>query len=149
MTDFLINIYLWLLAGHIIFVIFWMAALYYLPRLFAYHADVPRGAARAGMLAKMERRLLNIIATPSMCGAWGFGLLLLFVPELIDWGLWWIWVKLALVLSLTFFHFACMGWRRGFLTDARPRSPRFYRVVNEIAPVVTIFIVILVVLKPF
>ncbi len=149
MAEVLRDFYLWILAGHIIFVIFWMAALYYLPRLFVYHALVPEGSARSAMLSEMERRLLHIIATPSMCGAWGLGLLLLFVSESVDWGLWWIWLKLAFVLALTFYHMACMRWQRLFLLGARPHGERFYRAINEVPPVMTIFIVILVVFKAF
>ena len=148
MADFLTDFYKWILAGHIIFVIFWMAALYYLPRLFVYHARVD-DMKQAALLAEMERRLLHIIATPSMCGAWGFGLLLLFVPGIVDWGAWWMWLKLAFVLGLSFYHLACMRWQRAFWAGRQPHDERFYRLINEVGPVMTIFIVILVVLKPF
>ena len=138
---------LWIKAFHVAAVLFWMAALFYLPRLFVYHAESPFSSARAAMLATMERRLLKIIATPSMLAAWLFGLLLL-----AERGFpfpFWLWLKIALVLLLTAFHGACARWRRELLEAASPRSPRFYRIANEIPPLLAFAIVLLAILKPW
>jgi len=141
--------YPWLKALHIIAVIAWMAGLLYLPRLYVYHAEVPPGSSRAAMLAVMERRLLRGIMLPAAVMSYGFGLLLIATPGVVDWRRGWIWAKLALVLALTVFHAVLADWRRDLARGRSRHTARFYRVVNELPTIVMIAIVVLVVLKPF
>ena len=149
MTAWLASAYPWLKALHIIAVIAWMAGLLYLPRLFVYHAGAPVGSDQAGMLAVMERRLFRGIMVPSLVMTYGFGLLLVSVPGVVNWQQRWIWAKLALVLLLTAFHFALDMWRRIFAAGQIPHSARFFRAANELPTLAMIAIVVLVVVKPF
>lgn len=147
--DFVWQISAWVQAFHIISVMFWMAGMYYLPRLFVYHAEAIEGGREYGVFEKMEANLLRIIMNPAMIAAWTFGLLLLTRPGFaLDAGFW-LWTKLALVVILSGYHGFLAAERKKFLTGATPHSSRFYRMINEIPPVLTVFIVIMAVVKPF
>ena len=141
--------YPWLKALHIIAVIAWMAGLLYLPRLFVYHAGVKMGSDQAATFEVMERRLFRGIMVPALAMTYGFGLLLVAIPGVVDWRQRWIWAKLALVLLLTMFHFALAAWRHVFAAGHIPHSARFFRMVNELPTLAMIAIVIFVVVKPF
>jgi putative membrane protein len=149
MTGWLTAAYPWIKALHIVSVIAWMAGLLYLPRLFVYHAGVPAGSSRAAMLAVMERRLLRGIMAPALVMTYGFGILLLATPGVVDGRQGWIWLKLALVGALTVFQLLLARWRRGFAAGMAPGSERFFRLINELPTLAMIAIVLLVVLKPF
>jgi putative membrane protein len=136
-------------ALHIISVVAWMAGLLYLPRLFVYHADAPAGSPMAETFKVMERKLQRGIMNPAMIAAYVFGLLLLSIPGIVDWGAGWIYAKLALVAALTVFHHLLGLWRKAFAADGNRRPARFYRMVNELPTLALIAIVILVVVKPF
>jgi putative membrane protein len=139
--------YLWLKALHIIAMVAWMAGLFYLPRLFVYHADTAVGSEKSETFKVMERRLLRAITTPAMIATWVFGLLLVWVGDL--WSAPWLHVKLVFVVALTAFN----GWLslrcRDFAGDRNRVSSRTYRMVNEVPTVLLIVIVLIVVLKPF
>jgi putative membrane protein len=136
-------------AFHIIAVIAWMAGLLYLPRLFVYHAMSKTGSEQSETFKVMERRLLRYITTPAMLAAWIFGLILAFSP-LIDWSKdGWFHAKLVLVVVLSGFSGLLAKWTKDFAADRNTRSPRFYRIVNEVPTVLMILIVILVVVRPF
>ena len=147
--DFVWQISAWVEAFHIISVMFWMAGMYYLPRLFVYHAEAIEGGREYGVFEKMEANLLRIIMNPAMIAAWTFGLLLLARPGFALGAGFWLWTKLALVVILSGYHGFLAVERKKFLTGATPHSSRFYRMINEIPPVFTVFIVILAVVKPF
>ena len=120
-----------------------------MPRLFVYHAEAIEGGREYGVFEKMEANLLRIIMNPAMIAAWTFGLLLLTRPGFaLDAGFW-LWTKLALVVILSGYHGFLAAERKKFLTGATPHSSRFYRMINEIPPVLTVFIVIMAVVKPF
>ena len=107
MSDLLSLLYPWIKALHIVAVMSWMAGMFYLPRLFVYHAE--RGAVGTEMHATfmvMERKLLKLIMTPAMIAAWLFGLLLVLTPGVVDWGSGWPWVKVVAVLAMSSMH----GW---------------------------------------
>ncbi len=136
-------------AFHIIAVIAWMAGLLYLPRLFVYHAMSKTGSEQSETFKVMERRLLRYITTPAMVATWIFGLILAFSP-LIDWSKdGWFHAKLLLVVVLSGFSGLLAKWTKDFAADRNTRSPRFYRIVNEVPTVLMILIVILVVVRPF
>jgi protoporphyrinogen IX oxidase len=141
--------YPWIKSLHIVSMVAWMAGLLYLPRLFVYHAMAPVGSNRSETFKVMERRLLRGIMTPAMIATWVFGLLLAATPGIIDWRLRWMWVKLALVLALTAFHFTLARWRGAFAADRNRHSGRFFRAVNELPTLALIAIVVLVVVRPF
>ncbi|MBV8889649.1 MAG: protoporphyrinogen oxidase HemJ [Alphaproteobacteria bacterium] len=141
--------YPWIKAFHIIAVIAWMAGLLYLPRLYVYHAEAPAGSRRSETFKIMERRLLRGIMVPAMAATLVFGVLLAATPGLVDWRLGWIWVKLGLVLLLILFQSLLARWRTAFASDANRRSPRFFRMINELPTLAMLAIVVLVVVKPF
>lgn len=148
MSDFLMDYYLWLKAGHIIAVIAWMAGMFYLPRLFAYHAEPSVGYDKAATFKVMERRLLRIIMNPAMIATWLFGILMVVAnPEIAQGG--WFHVKFALVLGMSALHGVFSKWRKVFERDANTRPSRFYKIWNEVPTVLMMVIVIMVVVKPF
>ncbi len=145
MTDLLSAIYPWTKSLHVISLIAWMAALFYLPRLYVYHASDPR--ADDGLFQKMERLLLRAIMTPAMIATWVFGLALVATPGVVDWGMVWPWTKAAAVLAMTGFH----GWlgarRKDFAAGTNMRSGRTYRIANEVPTVLLVVIVLSVIVK--
>jgi len=136
-------------AFHVIAIIAWIAGLLYLPRLFVYHAASKVGSEQSETFKLMERRLLRVITTPAMLASWVLGLILVF-SGVIDWSRdGWFHAKLALVLALSAFHGLLAMWTKDFALDRNTRSARFYRIANEVPTVLMIFIVILVVVRPF
>ena len=138
---------LWLKALHVIAVIAWMAGMLYLPRLFVYHAEAPRGSPMSETLKIMERRLLKGIINPSMIVVFVTG-----VTLAVQTGFWrssWLEAKFALVLGLGGLHGYFAQCLRNFAAEANGRSPRFFRILNEAPAVLMVLIVILVVIKPF
>ena len=149
MLDVLNPYYLWIKAFHIIAVIAWMAGMLYLPRLFVYHADVPRGSPESAKFKVMERRLLKAIVNPAMIATWLLGLTLALTPSSGGFGQGWLHAKLGLVVGMSALHGFFARCQRDFANDANHYSQRFYRIYNEIPAVLMVFIVILVVVKPF
>ena len=139
--------YLWLKALHIIAVIAWMAGMLYLPRLFVYHASAKPGSEQSETFKVMEHRLLRFIITPAMIAAWLIGIALVLQGQFLAAG--WFHLKLILVLAMTALHGLFARWTRDFALDRNRRSPKFYRIANEIPTVLLIAIVILATVKPF
>jgi putative membrane protein len=146
MREFVQHWYAWIKALHVIAVIAWMAGMLYLPRLFVYHADAAVGSELSETLKVMERRLLRGIMNPAFVAVWVLGGLLLWVQ---DWQQGWLHVKLLMVLGLSLLHHLFALWRKDFAADSNRRSPRFYRIANEIPTVLLIVIVIMVIVRPF
>lgn len=141
-------VYDWIKIGHLFSVIAWMAGIFYLPRLFVYHADADAGSVQSETFKVMERRLLKGIMRPAMYGTWGFGLWLGLKGGWFS-GVSWLWLKGLLVLALTVYHYQLDAWRKAFEIDANRRSSRFFRMMNELPTVLLLGILALVVLKPF
>ncbi|TAK97997.1 MAG: protoporphyrinogen oxidase HemJ [Rhodospirillaceae bacterium] len=141
--------FLWIKALHVVAVISWMAGLLYLPRLFVYHAGVAAGSETATLLATMERRLLTFIMRPASVVVLLTGGALISAPGVVDWSMAWMPVKLVCVLGLFGAHGAMESWTRKFATGANTKSPRFYRIVNEVPTLLMIVIVAMVIAKPF
>ena len=139
--------YLWLKALHVIAVISWMAGLLYLPRLFVYHCEVEAGSATSEKFKIMERRLFRAIMTPAMVVAWVAGLWMAVTGGLFQDG--WFHVKLTLVVLMTLSHYMMARWKNDFAADLNTRPQRFFRIANEVPTLLMIFIVILVIVKPF
>lgn len=136
---------LWIKSLHIIFMVTWFAGLFYLPRLFVYHAmsdDAP-GIERFKV---MERKLYYGIMTPGAVLTILFGLWL-WLGYGISGG--WLHAKLALVIVLIVYHFYCGKLLADFKYDRNRRSHVYYRWFNEFPVVILIAVVILVVVKPF
>ena len=148
--SWLVPLYDWVKALHILSVIAWMAGLLYLPRLFVYHADAAPGSDKAETFKVMERRLLRGIMNPAMIAVFVFGGILLATPgSPVDWSKGWIWVKLSLVAALAVAHHFLALWCKDFAADRNRRPARFYRLVNEVPTLLMIGIVLMVVVKPF
>ena len=147
--SFLGTIYPWVKSFHVIAMVAWMAGLFYLPRLFVYHCDVKSGSAESERFKVMEHRLLRQITTPAMIATWAFGLLLVMTPGVVDWTRGWWHMKLLSVLLMSGFHGAVSKWRREFLEDRNTKSPKFYRIANEVPTVLMVVIVVMVIVKPF
>jgi len=147
MEGFLGSAYLWVKALHIIFVIFWMAGLFMLPRFFAYHVDYPVGSDEDQAWIDREARLMRIILTPAMIVSWVAGLALVMNIGLAAGG--WLHAKLLLVVVLSGFHGTLSKWRKSLAAGDRSRSSRFYRIANEVPALMIISVVILVIVRPF
>ncbi|WP_271410413.1 protoporphyrinogen oxidase HemJ [Pseudomonas sp. Q1-7] len=140
-------LYLWLKALHIIAVICWFAGLFYLPRLFVYHAMAEDESSRERFKV-MERKLYRGIMGPSMVATLVFGLWMLYLnPAWLSQG--WLHAKLTLVVLLIGYHHACGGLLKRFARGENRRGHVFYRWFNEVPVLFLIAIVILVVIKPF
>lgn len=148
MIAFLSSVYLWLKAFHLLSVIAWMAGMMYLPRLFIYHFQAEKGGEAERFFAVMERRLLKGIINPAMIAAWGFAVLMIIAqPALLQAG--WFLVKLGLGLGVSAVHGFYVQAQRRFEAGERPRTEKFWRVMNEAPFLMAIGIVILVIVKPF
>ncbi len=147
MTDFLSLAYPWIKALHVMAVISWMAGLFYLPRLFVYHAE--RGGSAAEPVQSfqiMEEKLLRVIMNPAMIVTWAAGLALVLTPGIVDWGALWPWSKAAGVLGMTWFHMWLAGQRRALLAG-KGLSGRRYRMMNEVPTLLMVVIVLSVIVR--
>ena len=140
--------YLWIKAFHVIFVITWMAAMFYLPRLFIYHSAATDRIS-IERFKVMEHKLYAIIMRPSMLLATVLGLWMV----VLAWDAYstsgWLWIKLAAALGLLGYHHYCARVLKAFAADQKLHSERFYRIFNEVPALALIVIVIMVVVKPF
>ena len=138
-------LYPWIKAFHLSAVIFWMAGLLYLPRLFVYHSTAKIGGELEAKMEEAEAKLLRIIMNPAMITAFILGLLLLFIyPQPLS-----IWVKAVLAFCLIFYHGFLAKTRKAFLNGGRPKSEKFFRMINEVPSLMTLVIVILAIVQPF
>lgn len=148
MSDILASVYLWVKAFHIISVISWMAALFYLPRLMVHHTErVGLEGETHELFTMMEGKLAKVIMSPAMMSTWAFGILLVATPGIVDWSSVWPWTKLAGVLGMTVFHVWLMRRVKGFEAGQNALTGKQYRMMNEVPTVLMIVIVFSVVLK--
>ena len=141
------NSYLWLKSLHIAAVMSWMAGLFYLPRLFVYHAQEQPGSAVSELFKVMERRLMRAIMTPAAVVSWAAGLAMMIQMEFYRQG--WFHLKLALVILMTVVHLILERRRREFAADRNSRSHRYFRIINEMPTLLMLGIVPLVIFKAF
>lgn len=140
-------LYLWIKALHIVSIVCWFAALFYLPRLFVYHAQSEDTVSRERFTI-MERKLYRGIMGPSMIASLVFGIWLIYLnPGWLHQG--WLHAKLLLVFLLIGYHHMCGAQLKRFARGENTRSHTFYRWFNEVPVVFLVLIVILVVVKPF
>jgi putative membrane protein len=148
----LLNVtYLWIKAGHVVFVIFWIAGLFMLPRYYVYHQESAPGSAEERRWIDRERKLRNIIITPSMILVWVFGLTLAWQLGLFAAtpGLGWLHLKILLVFGLSGYHGWMVGYGKKLARGERPVSGKALRIMNEVPGIAAAVIVILVIIKPF
>lgn len=140
-------LYGWIKVLHVVAVISWMVGLFYLPRLFVYHADAAMGEEPAATFVVMEQRLVKVIMTPAMMVSWVAGLWLAWSSFGFS-GLW-LWIKIAGVIGLTVFHVFLSRSARRFAKGENAWTARQWRMANEIPTVLMIVVVIMVIIKPF
>lgn len=146
MQQVLAMTYLWLKAGHVIFVIFWMAGLFMLPRYFVYHQEAAPGSPESAMWIDRESKLLKIILWPSLVVVWVLGLALAMSQGFFAAG--WFHAKLALVLVLSAYHVWLAGYARALARGERRLTGRHLRMLNEVPGIAAALIVVLVIVKP-
>jgi putative membrane protein len=137
---------LWLKAFHVIAVVTWFAGLFYLPRLYVYHADA-KDSISIERFKIMERRLFAIMTIGAIASAVFGAAMLVSVPAYLQLG--WLRTKLLLVLLLIAYHCSCYKLMRDFAGNRNTHSSRWYRGFNEVPSLLLIGIVVLAVVKPF
>lgn len=136
----------WLRAFHIIFVVTWFAGLFYLPRLFVYHAAT-QDEAGLERFKVMEHRLFAMMTIgASLAAVFGLGMLVM-APAMLEYR--WLQVKLVLVAGLLGYHTWCYRLMVAFRRGENRRSEQWYRTFNEVPSLLLIAIVVLAVVKPF
>ncbi|WP_425229045.1 CopD family protein [Sphingomonas sp.] len=150
MTGWLGSAYLWVKAAHVVFVIFWMAGLFILPRYLVHHQDA-LGTPEAACWVERENRLRRVIVTPAMIAVWLLGIALAANLGLFDGqaGLGWLQAKLALVVILSGYHGWAVGYARRLGRGEARLTARQLRLVNEVPALFTVLIVVLVIVRPF
>jgi putative membrane protein len=147
MQETLAMTYFWLKAGHIIFVVFWMAGLFMLPRLFVYHQETEPDSPENARWIERERKLVRIILLPSIAVVWALGLALSLAVD--AWSEGWFYAKLALVVALSIYHSYLTWYAEQLAKGERKLTGKQLRLLNEVPGVAVALIVILVVIKPF
>ena len=150
MSGFLGGAYLWVKAAHIIFVIFWMAGLFLLPRYLVHHQDA-LGSPQAAEWTRREELLRRMILTPSILAVWLLGLALAANLGLFEGGagLGWLHAKLLVVLALSGYHGWAVGYSRKLARGQGGIASRRLRLLGEVPALAVVAIVILAVVKPF
>lgn len=143
--------YPWIKAAHVIFVIFWMAGMFMLPRYLVYHQEAGVGTPEAERWIERERKLRTMIVTPSILLVWVLGGALAVNIGLLDGqpGLGWLHAKIALVVLLSAYHGWAVGYSKKLARGQTPLTGRQLRMLNEIPALAVILIVILVIVRPF
>ncbi|MGP1606567.1 MAG: protoporphyrinogen oxidase HemJ [Moraxella sp.] len=140
--------FLYIKALHIIAMVCWFAGIFYLPRLFVYHA-MSEDKLSQERFALMERKLYRGIMNPSMMVTWMFGLSMV----MMNWQIYkvqvWLHVKLTLVILLTIYHLLCGRFRLKLIQNPHYKTHVYWRWFNELPVFILIFVVILAIVKPF
>lgn len=147
MYEVLYMIYGWLKAGHVLFVIFWMAGLFMLPRYFIYHQECAPDSPENAKWIEREGKLLKIILNPSMIVVWVLGLVLAWQVQAFSQG--WFHAKLLFVLALSGYHGWLVSYSRALARGERRIEGRKLRMLNEIPGIAAAVIVVLVIVRPF
>lgn len=139
--------YPWVKAAHLTFVIFWMAGLFLLPRLYVYHQEAAAGSPEERAWIEREARVRSIILTPAIIVVWALGLMLAF--HIGAWSEGWFHAKLALVIALSAYQGWLGAYGKKLARGERPLSGRAVRMINEIPGIAAALIVVLVIVRPF
>lgn len=146
-TGFLGPAYLWVKAGHVTFVIFWLAGLFLLPRFYVYHQETAVGSPEDRAWIERESRVRSIILNPAIAIVWVLGVLLAF--NVGAWSQHWFQAKLALVIGLSAYQGWLGAYGRKLAKGERPLSGKAVRMMNEIPGIAAALIVVLVIVRPF
>lgn len=151
MSGFLAGLYLWAKAAHVIFVIFWMAGLFILPRYLVHHQEALGDPVQAKAWTERETKLRRVILTPSLVIVWLLGIALAINLGLLEGGagLGWLHAKLLLVLLLSGYHGWAVGYAKKLAAGRGSLTSKQLRMANEIPAIFVALIVILAVVKPF
>jgi protoporphyrinogen IX oxidase len=151
MSGWLGDGYLWVKAAHLIFVIFWMAGLFILPRFLVYHQESLDSPVEAARWVDRENKLRHIILNPAMIAVWLLGIALALNDGIADGtpGLGWLHTKILLVALLSGYHGWAVGYAKKLAAGRATLAGKALRLLNEIPSIATILIVILVIVKPF
>ena len=147
LTGFLGPAYGWVKAAHVSFVIFWMAGLFLLPRLYVYQQETVVGSPEDRAWIEREARVRSIILTPAMVLVWVLGLMLAFNVD--AWSMGWFHAKLALVIALSGYQGWLGSYGKKLANGQRPLSSKAVRMINEIPGIAAAIIVVLVIVRPF
>jgi protoporphyrinogen IX oxidase len=147
MSGWLGGAYFWMKSAHLIFVIFWMAGLFMLPRFLVYHQESPLGSEEDRQWVERERRLIRIILNPSMIIVWVLGMMLAF--DIAAFSAPWFHAKFAVVIALSGYHGWMTGYAKKLARGERTLSGKSLRLINEVPGIAATIIVILVIVKPF
>ena len=139
--------YPWVKAAHVTFVIFWMAGLFLLPRLYVYHQEAPAGSPEDRSWIEREARVRSIILNPAMVVTWILGLMLAFNVDAFHQG--WFHAKFLLVIALSGYQGWLTGYGKKLARGERPLSGKAVRMINEIPGIAAAIIVVLVIVRPF
>ena len=139
--------YPWVKAGHLTFVIFWMAGLFLLPRFYVYHQETALGSPEDRAWIEREARVRKIILTPAMIIVWLLGLMLAF--NVGAWSEGWFHAKLLLVIALSAYQGWLGAYGKKLARGERPLSGKAVRMLNEIPGIAAALIVVLVIVRPF
>ena len=141
------NLYLLFKSLHLIAVISWMAGLLYLPRIFVYHSQADHDSQKK-VFKTMERKLYNFIMIPAMLASWLFGILLLHNLGFSIFSEIWMQIKVIAVIILTYYHFTLGKFVNDFAIDNNQKTPKFFRIYNEIPTIILIVVIFVVIFKP-
>ena len=139
--------YPWVKAAHVTFVIFWMAGLFLLPRLYVYHQETTAGSAEDRAWIEREARVRSIILNPAIVAVWILGLMLAF--NIDAWHQGWFHAKLLLVIALSGYQGWLGAYGKKLARGERPLSGKAVRMINEIPGIAAALIVVLVIVRPF
>ncbi len=131
---------------HIISFVSWFAGLFYLPRIYVYHASIDPNSQTSEIFKIMEKKLYYYIMTPAMIATIIFGV---YMASVISFNFIWLHAKITLVIFIIGFHHGLGKWRKNFAQNKNIHTEKFYRIINEIPTILLILIVILVIIKPF
>ncbi|MDJ0643496.1 MAG: CopD family protein [Erythrobacter sp.] len=147
MQESLLAIYLWLKIGHVIFMVFWLAGLFMLPRQCIYILDHDPSSEGEAKWAERMAKLRKIILTPSLLVVWVLGLTLAYAIGAFSEG--WFHAKLTLVVILSGYHGWLVAQAKKMSRGERPLTERTLRMIGEVPGLLLVLIVALVYLRPF
>ncbi len=147
MDEILTLLYIWLKAAHIIFVIFWMAGLFMMPRFFIYHQESDVGSEEDSKWVERESKLRGIILNPAMMIVWILGLVLAYQTGAFTQG--WFHAKLLFVLLLSGYHGWMIAYSKKLARGIRTLPDKKLRLFNEVPGIAVAIIVVLVIVRPF
>ena len=142
------NYYLLFKSLHLIAVISWMVGLLYLPRIFVYHVENSEKKETTEIFEVMEKRLYFYIMRPAMILSWLFGIILIYINGIDIFSQLWMHIKLGLVVILTLYHEYLGICLKSLKLKTNTKTPKFFRIINEVPTIILIFIIFIVIFKP-